>query len=140
MKYQVKVLENRIQLLKGLDSYVTDRSYIDNLVYMIMSLSPFVSEANIVDMWDICKEEILKVDALIYTTFNEEVVLEDDNLRINNRFYQDITDTIMDHTIRKLGLYNFTHPYSTGLPKLLILRNWSFSIRTKIVHRWILGL
>jgi len=88
-EYQMAVVKDREIMIKN-ESFITDRSPVDNLVYTMDSLA---SKPNMVKYIDEIKKIVelhisMYVDLLIYLPFTGSIELEDDGARITSPYYQ----------------------------------------------------
>ena len=88
LDFQYEVLEFRQNIINNYESFVTDRSPIDNLVYFLMQNTPYLGEEATEAYISLCAEALSKMDGLIQIPFGDHIPLENDGKRINNRFYQ----------------------------------------------------
>jgi len=93
MDFQLELLEYRKEAVKGLNSFVTDRSPLDNLVYFMLQVSQQVSADETMAYIKACKETYptesyghlhLGMDYKMAL----EIPLENDGFRITNVYYQ----------------------------------------------------
>lgn len=97
---QETIMRSRIQLIKSMPEFVTDRSPIDSIVYYLMQCGPYAqekdSEAFINEAWD----------GLRYITHLVHVkplsFVEDNNSRIPNVYYQRAVDAVFVQTLNQL--------------------------------------
>lgn len=97
--YQMELLLLRKERLKNMDSFVTDRSPIDNLVYFISQLGSFMTENDMKQYMSICEESLQIYTNGIFIPFNKSIPLEDDGARITNRYYQQYINSIFNLVI-----------------------------------------
>lgn len=149
LQFQLELLDVRKEALMDLDSFVTDRSVIDNLVYFLFQNSPFLSKNYTEHYLEKCREcfdisngSIIKQRPfedmkLIYLSrdflpFDKMPLIEDDDKRITNEYYQDMMDEIFKHVLNKdiLGLeldrFNFKK-----------VRDYNWESRVNIVEHFI---
>lgn len=128
IKYQNEILARRIKALQ-IDSYITDRSLIDNMAYLMLELGHSLSCCETSDFIYECNMAMEKCDGLIYLKWVPEIILEDDGFRIQNPYYQDMVDNIISWVING-SMLDLTCP-------VLTLDFWDFEKRIKIVDTWI---
>ena len=97
--YQMELLLLRKERLKNLESFVTDRSPIDNLVYFISQLGSFVNEDDMKKYMSLCEEALTIYNKGIFIPFDKSIILEDDGARITNRYYQQYINGIFNLVI-----------------------------------------
>lgn len=130
MEYQMSILEQRYKALQG-EQFVTDRSFVDNATYMLMELGHLVTNSEVEDFLKYCSKGMSKCDLLIFIRWTKDIVLEDDNNRIVNNYYQAMVDKIMEWV-----LYSgyITNPYNTKVKEITM---WDFETRIKLVDGWL---
>ena len=126
--YQVKILQNRAITLAG-EAYVTDRSFIDNITYMLLSVGHAITTCETEDFIDICSEKMKGIDGVIYLKWGYDILLEDDGNRVKNPYYQVMVDRIISHIIED-NLILIPCP-------ILTLNMWHFSLRIQLVDKWL---
>ncbi len=92
--FQDEVLDYRINKLLGVKDFVTDRSPLDNLAYFLMQNSYNTSEEKTAKYIQRCKDAMALFTGIIVIPFTDEVVLENDGKRVNNRYYQEYTNAV----------------------------------------------
>lgn len=131
MKYQWDILRNRHEEIGDREDFISDRSYIDNIVYLMLQNGSQLPECDIDPFIQIAKRGLKKVDGVIFIRFNEDVILEDNGRRIMNKYYQSMVDStfnwVLDNSFMELPTYG----------KLLELSMWDFEARIKAVDRWV---
>ena len=98
--FQYELLEVRKELIKANDSFVTDRSPLDNLVYFLLNVSDRVDSNETMNYIHECTksfpEKYIQIFlGLTYGMLHQKGI-EDDGFRINNIYYQ-----LMVHNIFK---------------------------------------
>lgn len=101
LQFQWDLLELRYSQLKDQKSFVTDRSFIDNLVYFLLQCTTMVQEKEcekFIRMVYYYLEEIGGVILYLPLTFKS---IEDNKIRIPNLYYQRTVDMIFsDHLFK----------------------------------------
>lgn len=112
LDFQYKLLSHREELVKGADSFVTDRTPIDNLVYFLYQNAPYLDDKQVKAYADACRFSFHRTSGygnndlkLIYLSRDfikgDAMAIEDDGKRINNHYYQDMMDKIFQHVLEK---------------------------------------
>lgn len=125
--YQFAILNNRDLTLRGKDNYITDRSPLDHVIYYLLEMA-MVENLPQTHQFMIAVNQSLEehVDLLIYLPFIDEIVLEDDNMRVNNKFFQEIVDSIFHRVINEPN--KFLIP-SLELKPILRIDTWDLDTR-----------
>lgn len=131
LAYQVDVLNTRINEVKDKDTFVTDRSYIDNLTYLLLDMGYKIRPGEFGAFVDIVKKRLEDIDLIIYIRYSDDIPLENDGKRIVNSLYQKLTDQVM-HWI--LYSPDFMVSWNT---KVIELNIWDFEVRIRKVKSWI---
>lgn len=108
LEFQYDLLGYREQAVSGLDSFVTDRTPVDNLVYFLYQNAPYLSSGEVEEYIKACKTSFNHISGihegdlkLIYLTrdffYGDSMELENDNKRIDNHYYQDMMDNLFQH-------------------------------------------
>lgn len=128
-EYQIAILSHRIETLKEHDRFVTDRSFVDNAAYIMMELGHLLTECETDMLFEECSKGMRRCDGLIHLSWNSQIALEDDNNRIVNHHFQEMTDTILTWVI---NMGKISTPCS-----ILKLNMWDFETRIQLVDKWI---
>lgn len=136
-KFQSELLDIREKLIDTNKHFITDRSIVDNLVYYLMQVSPFVEEKLTLEYIDRCKTLLNPrwqcLDLLIHIPYNNKMRLEDDGFRIPNRVFQQCTQLYFDYCLD--NYFNFLLPSH----KLTLVTN-KLDQRKLITHQKITSL
>jgi len=134
VRYQTAVLNNRADLLHGKKNWVTDRSPIDNIVYSLISIGHSLSTIESGKFIDYAMSILMKGTGLIYLKWNEDIPIESegyiDGMRINNRYYQKMIDSVISGFINRINFEVY------GV-KLLTLPDWDIDKRVKLIDEWL---
>lgn len=98
LELQNRILNRRKVCLESSNSFITDRTPIDNMVYFMMQNSVVLGPGDTINYINSCVDVLLKnfdVVFFIRTSGMEDV--EDDGLRINNLPYQMMIDNIFKY-------------------------------------------
>jgi len=127
--YQLDVLNDRTEALIKSDTWVCDRSPIDNFVYFMVSIAPLITGAE-------TKAFLSKVRALmsigthlIITPYSEDIQLTDH--RIKNRYYHMMTNKLMDWALWDPIIE------ASRIEKRLILAKWDLRERKRLIDQWL---
>jgi len=131
IKYQWAILQRRLFLLSN-DCYITDRSPIDNMAYIMMQLGHSLIRCEVMDFIKECNKGMTGVDGLIFIRWNGKINLEDNGKRIMNDYYQAMVDAVIQWVINDLIVFR-TCP-------ILELTGWDFETRITQVDEWIRNL
>lgn len=125
LKYRESVITDSI--VANPKGYVTDRSPIDNLAYFLMQNTMQLPE-DASNSYRMACEDALRDQAnkIIRIRFNYDQKLEDDGKRINNRFYQMMTDGVFE-SIFQNDLLNISHHFDNR--DLLVINEWDITKR-----------
>lgn len=112
LAFQLELLELREKLVEGVETFVSDRSFIDNIVYFLYQNSPYLDEEKTLEYINAAIDSYLRINkdndsAVIHLSrrFNEDdrmLNIEEDGKRIINGHYQDMMDDIFYSTIVKV--------------------------------------
>ena len=131
IKYQEDIFRTRVDTLSKLDAYVTDRSYIDNLAYIMSTIGSHLQYGDIRKFIRLSNQAFTSIDLLVFIRFTEDINLERDFKRITNKYYQIMIDNFMDQII---------HHKIYGVhvkEKTKEIKGWDFGYRLKKVDRWL---
>ena len=126
-EYQFRVLANRLAAFKSQENFVTDRSFMDNVVYALLQQTFETCDLEI--LFKECSIGMMACDLLIYIAWHEDIILEEDSKRIFNRYYQRMVDQIMHWVV----FSEVIHYHGSRLK----LRTWDFETRVQLVDKWI---
>lgn len=130
-RYQMEILKQRINALKNQRKYVTDRSFVDLITYIIMSLGHGLEESQIQTIVNTCREYMSEVDGLIFTRWCNNTVLEINEHRVSNTYYQIMTDQVMNWVVR--GSMNLV-PHCVPI---LEINTWDLDERYELIKLWL---
>lgn len=112
---QTAILVRRAELLYQENEFVTDRSPIDNVVYMLMQSSMYRSEQDVEKFIFEAGKHLPRITHLIQVrTFGQT---EDNGSRVPNIFFQEMVEAVFDHVINSFYQNDNVYPK----PDLLIL-------------------
>lgn len=97
--FQYRLLSYRQEAIKDLDSFVTDRSPLDNLVYFMLQLSHDIVESENVKYIEECSKTFQYGENLLFITKIADNPIEDDGMRITNYFYQRMVQGLFENMI-----------------------------------------
>lgn len=129
--FQREVLQYRVNKLTGINSFVTDRTPIDNLAYYLQQNSPFVDEVNVENYTKLCLENLTLFDILIFMPFRKDAILVDDGKRITNRYFQMVMNNLFTLSLDLLE--------SQELSKkpIITIRTWDITTQIRSVNNMI---
>jgi adenylate kinase family enzyme len=99
MKYQERLLDYRAELMKQ-DNYIMDRGPFDNIVYFLIQNSSSVDESTTAAFIEEALELYKEQTHQIITILAKDTPLERDGKRVNNRFYQMMTDAVYERVFK----------------------------------------
>lgn len=112
--FQNFVLEQRSLLFTEEDSFVTDRSPIDNLTYFLLQNSAQISEENTQVFIGRCQSLFRSVSHAIGLTPLGMDFVEDNKSRVNNLQYQKMVSSVFEH------VFNTYFSKTTNVKHLLV--------------------
>lgn len=163
-----QLLNLRNKKFENMENYVTDRSYLDSAAYFIFKQSNFQPQCEIDYFLDLCKMLLCKqCDKLILFDFPtymiKDWVIEDDDKRITNKYFQHMISGIMLQVLNIWGanireeifkymdqFWRAPKPYKHGFGigklesiygsvDILVLHEASFEVRQEIINNFITG-
>jgi len=122
--YQMAILDNRIEVLKDLDFFITDRTPFDTMVYFMLQNSALVGRERCELYKQRCTDLALLTNTLIFLPFGNHIPLEDNGKRIQSEMFQYTTSSIFSKILKDnyIGSENYS---------ILILNYWDFQTRLK---------
>lgn len=129
LEYQTEILTKRVEALEYEEEFICDRSPIDNLVYFMLELSPYVSQYETEKFVSLCKTGMELGNKILILPFLKEIRLSDH--RINNPFYQQMVNQMINWIIysRDFNIHNIEDIHSISM--------WDLSIRKQSVDLWL---
>ena len=131
-KYQWDILRARRREVQDLMAYITDRSFIDNLTYIMLQMGSQLCQDDIENLVEIAREGMSNVDGLIFIEFSDDVVLEDNGKRIINAYYQQMVNAVMKWVISEVKM-------DVDI-EILTINQWDFETRIIQVNTWLKNL
>lgn len=110
--------------------YITDRSPIDVLTYYLLQNAPFNSQEKTKEFIDKCQKTLDNIDMIIKIPYNDSIILENDNKRIVNSYYQKSVNKIFELSNELLNI---------NVKKIIELNNWDFEERKKTISNYFLA-
>ena len=167
-KEDYQLLNLRNKLFKDKVKYITDRSYLDSAAYFIFKQSNLQPQCEIDHFLELCKMLLCKqCDKLILFDFPtymiKDWVIEDDDKRITNKYFQHMISGIMLQVLNIWGanireeifkymdqFWRAPKPYKRGFGigklesiygsvDILVLHEASFEVRQEIINNFITG-
>lgn len=129
VNFQFELLEYRNKAIEGHESFVTDRSPMDNLVYFMLQVSDKVDSDITFKYMQMCRETYPKDYLQVFMGLNYDMCkkgLEDDGFRVTNIYYQLMVNAIFDQIISGNWLdinFNWFRP----------LRTWDFNLKEQAI-------
>jgi len=125
--YQMAILDNRLETLKDLPEFITDRTPFDTMVYFMLQNSSFTDPIKCEVYKQRCKDLTILSNTLIFIPFGDHIILEDNGKRINSRMFQETTSAIFTYILREdyLGVFK----KEEGNYNVFVLHYWDFAQR-----------
>lgn len=127
-QYQHEVLKQRVKVLEGLKSFVSDRSPFDNYAYYLMQIGYLNNEFENSVFRGMCEDHLYLGEALIFLRFPDDIKIENDGFRIVNPDYQRMVDSTINLTIKKLIKHDI---------QVLEINSWDLQEKTKILMNFL---
>ena len=128
LSYQRDILALRKTQLVG-DSWVTDRSPMDNIAYMLLTLNHALPPETVYYFMVEALEMMSKSTCLIHLKWDKHCTLEDNGKRIINPYYQGMVDAIITHVIENTKI-SYEAP-------VLEIKVWDLKQRLNIIDSWL---
>lgn len=103
--YQNDILERRSEVLNNYESYITDRSPIDNIVYYLQGVAMRENSGISKLYLDKVEEKLKELDLIIYLPLTQAIILEDDGKRVQNWYYQCMINSMFMNILSNPGLW-----------------------------------
>lgn len=109
-----QILNLRNKLFSSKESYVSDRSFLDSAAYFMYKQSSTIPQCELEHFFELCKKCLVEqTDLLIVIGFTPYMVknwvMEDNNKRILNKYFQAQISYIMRYILTEWG-FDFLHP------------------------------
>lgn len=166
-KEDYQLLNLRNKLFKDKATYITDRSYLDSAAYFLYKQASKVPQCEIDHFFELCKMLLnQQCDLLILFDFPKYMikdwVMEDNNKRIINKYFQHIIAEMMKDVLNIWGCHlehqnvfqpNFWNTAKTyeqgfslgkissiyGVTNVLVLHEAKFETRQEIINNYLSG-
>lgn len=107
-----QILNLRNKLYSNKDNYVSDRSYLDSAAYFMYKQSGTIPQCEMEHFFELCKKCLVEqTDILIVIGFTPYMVknwvMEDNNKRIMNKYFQAQISYIMKYILTEWGMSFF---------------------------------
>jgi len=116
LKYQLRVLERRTQLIEEHMDFVTDRSPLDNFVYFMLQSGLYQSNIICQNFMELSMKAMSELTHIIYVPAMIQDV-EDNNSRVANYLYQRAVDAIFNTYWQP-----FSHHAKVANPRLKLMK------------------
>ena len=130
LDYQLDILNSRIKALYLQDEFVCDRSPLDNFVYFMLELSPYVSTKETEQFIEKCRQAMEMGTGLIMVPYDHNIRL-DDGMRITNAYYHQMVCQVEHWALwgKDINICK--------IDKKLVVNHWDWDTRVKIIEEWI---
>lgn len=127
----------RRELIMENEQFVTDRSPIDNLTYMINQVGyhPMVTDQMVEEFAKDCLTAWDELDAVIYIKAVQPKAVEQNYSRIANAWYQKAIDAQFEYWLNNYFLKN-----SVAGPEVLVIDYWDLDLRKQNVIKFLSAL
>jgi adenylate kinase family enzyme len=132
--FQFELLEFREQMLKDHENFITDRSPIDNLVYFLGQNSAFATETQTEEYVIRCTKLLDQGSHCIFLKFTPDIPLENDGMRVVNRYYQIYSDNVFEHVLQMYFAKTWSDTHTN---KILKIAGWNWGKRVEAVSQYI---
>jgi len=138
INFQFELLKERTLRILENETFITDRSPVDNLVYFLLQCGPYASNQQVNAFIRKAQKSIENVDAIILLHQNPEkgYVIEDDGSRIINNEYQKMVDSVFEYVIKN---HFKVYPQSNSKPYIMEIKEWDITKRIEILKGYILN-
>lgn len=113
LEFQYKCLQYRKEEMSKHKRFVSDRGVLDNIVYFISQISPFVSESITEDYINLANQFLKDNPDCITLMLDIPPTIHEDKARIINSYYQDSIHAIFQLTLARYLLTNNIHYINT---------------------------
>lgn len=129
LDFQNELLDYRRNLIEKNDSFVSDRSPLDNLTYFLLQVSDKLDSNETLQYIEKCSQSYPNKYIQVYLGFNYSMgkeFFENDGFRINNVYYQFMVDAIFRQIIvgnwLDINMHNF-----------LRISTWDFKVKYELI-------
>lgn len=129
VNFQLELLEYRSKAIEGHESFVTDRSPMDNLVYFMLQVSDKVDSNVTFKYLQMCRETYPKDYIQVFMGLNYDMCkqgLEDDGFRVTNIYYQLMVNAIFDQVVSGNWL-------DIDMSSFISFKTWDFQMKEKLI-------
>jgi GTPase SAR1 family protein len=101
--FQSLVRHQRAKVILEKPHFIIDRCPIDNLAYFLLQVSPNATDQEVEEFIYHCKETIKEIDIIIFCHSKAEEI-ENNNSRVDNKYYQRMTERVFLYAAELLGV------------------------------------
>lgn len=104
LAFQMDLLQFRKDKLKGHDSFITDRTPMDNATYFLTQSAPNLSNAVVKEYMSLCEESLNDYDLLVHMPVNT-FKWEDEGKRVESEDYHWAWDLVAQGLLKRFAEY-----------------------------------
>ena len=126
LEFQYALLDYREKMIKENDSFITDRTPLDNIVYTIIQLGPSISSDETLkyiqrakEVYKSVEEEYQHIHLGLNNDMLGEMLIENDGMRIPNFYYQLMVESVFRTCLDSnwLDIRNISKIYSWDMDR-----------------------
>ena len=129
LDFQNELLDYRKNLIEKNDSFVSDRSPLDNLTYFLLQVSDKLGSNETLKYIEKCNEAYPNKYIQVYLGFNYNMgkeFFENDGFRINNIYYQFMVDAVFRQIITGNWL-------GINMDDFIRISTWDFRVKYELI-------
>jgi len=130
LDYQLDIINDRYLALFKEEEWVCDRSPIDNFIYFMLEISPYMDQGITEQFINKCKQTMELGNVLIIIPFTKNIKLEKSH-RITNPYYHQMFSILMEWVLWSKDIN------ISKIDRTLVLNQWDFNLRKQIVDEWV---
>jgi len=118
LTFQKLINKRRTEFIISNNDFVTDRTPVDNLVYFLFQSCSNQPDEIIQDMVSDCRAALGEFDVIFFTPYIEGNEVENNNSRVDSKYFQSMISGIFEDTIKKYFRDIFADDDGPGFVKL----------------------